>query len=608
MKPAKGPKKPPAGSLQIVASDVAVVTGTTTTFGATGGDPPYKFAFADAGNVSGGSIDQHGHYQAGPATGTDTIEVTDRDRNKASTTVEVKPVLQVEVPDDEMHKVQLGTPKDDPSWWQTWLHLGSPPVNPSPTLEITVATGVEVSLKVEDYGGVPDFVVDQVTPSGGSAESPAAGKRAFTYRAGLTVGGDGRATDTLTISDHQSTPNQATLTITVTENFEDLATLASKGSFKLPFVAYRTWHFFAGFSFHDGIIFPPPPAVPKDKMFCIDASLLHTTGLQSLPSRGHAGKRGPVVAPGHAYLIGRGSDAGFVVPHISIPINNILLPLVILLGESKSLFGSSSVRLPCWSLLGGNDECDAACTVPLPWMPLGLNLACSDEFPLPTDLVIAPSTILVGMGLLDFVGGLIDVGLEYLVAGIMYGGSKLVGGKGAGQIAEKASEEVTEKALKEGGEELGEKGLKEGVEKAAKEDGLLKSLGRQVWAGDATKRELVGKDALKAKLDPKKLYEQLANRSTWDKTSDVLEGVLETILFEQPLGWAAGRLGKIDDTLRGLEDFDALDWWEWDEINVLFATPGAITGYAPISTLAKVISSGELPDPVGPEGQGWWGD
>jgi hypothetical protein len=645
VKPAKGPKKPPAGSLQIVAGDAAVVTGTTTTFGATGGDSPYKFAFADAGNVSGGSIDRQGHYRAGPATGTDTIEVTDHDRNTASTTVEVKPALQVEVPDDEMHKVKLGTPEDEPEWWETWESWGGQPANPSSALEITVASGVEVTLKA--LGGVPDYRVQADADSGGVADAPAAGKGAFTYTAGTTVGSNRRATDTLTITDGQSTSNRATVTVTVTEDFEDLAALASSGGFKMPFVAYRTWHPFAGFSFHDGLIFPPPPAVSVNKLPCIDFSLLHTTGLQSLPSRGHGSERGPVLAPGGAYLIGRGSDAGFVVPHVSIPINNLLLPLVIILGESKSLFGSSSVRLPCWSVLGGTDECDTACVFPVPWLPLvGLNLACSDDFPLPTDFVFAPSTILVGMSWLDLLGGVIDLALEYAVAGLMVGFGKGAGQisetmskraaakaakkaakeaaekaakevaeaaveKGAKEVAEKAAkeavEEAAERAAKEGAEEVAEKAAKEAAEegagKAAKEGageagekaGKKGGFGKKLWADQAEKKRLFmasadAKKLVKQGLSPEEAYEKVAKRGGWGKARDVLEGLGEAIFIEQPLGWAAGRLGKIDDTLRGLEEYNR-DWWEWGEIIPMVESP-----------IVQTI----WPQP--PAGEGWWGD
>jgi len=130
---------------------------------------------------------------------------------------------------------------------------------------------------------------------------------------------------------------------------------------------------------------------------------------------------------------------------------------VILLGESKSLFGSSSVRLPCWSVLGGADECDTAGAFPVPWLPVvGLNLACSDEFPLPTDFVVAPSTILVGMSWLDLLAGVIDVILEYAVAGAMVGlnaGAGMVwekAAKGIKKVGKKAGKEVAEKLVKEG--------------------------------------------------------------------------------------------------------------------------------------------------------------
>jgi hypothetical protein len=639
--------------LQLAADDDAVVAGTATTLTATGGTPPYTYAIPSAGNVSGGSVDPTtGSYTAGTTTGTDTIEVTDDLGRKASAAVEVKPPLQIEVPDDEMHKVQLGS-LGEPEWWETWESWGGTPANPSSALEITVATGIEVALRV--VGGVPDFSVAAGAPSGGTAGSPASGASSFTYKAGLTVGGDRRATDTLTITDGQSTPNQATVTITVTEKFEDLAALASSGSFKLPFCAYRTWHPFIGFSLHDGIIFPPPPPVPTDALPCIDAGVLHTTGLQSLPSRGHAGKRGPVVAPGGAYFMGRGSDAGFVVLHISIPINNILLPLVILLGESKSLFGSSSVRLPCWSLLGGADECDTVCAIPIPWFPVaGLNLCCSDDLPLPTDVVIAPSTILVGMGFMDLLAGVIDLALEYTLALIMKGCSagagqiseraakqaaKKAAKKAGKEVAEKVAKEAVEKVVKEVGGELVEEGVEkvakevaeevveegvekvakevggelveegaekavkegagelaeEGVEKAAKEESFWKKVGSKVWADADEKKRLAmksfdAKKLAKKGITPDEAYEKLMSRSGWQKTYDIFKGPVEAIVLEQPLGWALGRLGKIDDAARGLEEFD-WDWWEFGEISPVLISP---------------IVQTVVPQP--PAGEGWWGD
>jgi hypothetical protein len=697
--------------LKIAVTDATVVAGTSTGLEATGGTPPYTFAFAPSGNVSGGTLDsENREYTAGPTPGTDTIEVTDDIGNTARTTVEVRPPLQIEVPVDEMHKVQLSA-RQDLEWWETYDSWGDTPARISSALEITVATGVEVALRV--VGGVPDFSVAATAASDGTAGSPASGDSTFTYEAGLTVGGDRRATDTLTITDGQSTPNQATVTVTVTENFEDLAALASSGVFKAPFCTLRTWNPFAGFSLHDGVIFPPPPAAPKDKLPCIDFGILHTTGLQSLPSRGHAGERGPVKAPGGAYLLGRGTDAGFGIVHISIPINNVLLPLVIALGESKSLFGSSSVRLPCWSVLGGSDDCDTACAVPVPWVPLSLNLACSDEFPLPSDLVVAPSTIMLGLSIGDIIGGLIDVIMEYTVALVMWGfgkgagqiseaafkkgpgkiaknaakkAAKEVGEKVTKEVAEKAAKEATEKILKEGTEqvvqEAVEKAAKEAAEKAAKEaaektakeaaeraarkaaeeasekaareaaEGASKKAVKEASdkaakeaaekaakqateeavekaakeaaekaakeaAGEAAK-EGVGeaaeeaaaggakkgfwqrlqadkikqlrKDVAFTGLSDDEILDRLFARSGWEKTWDILKGPTEAIVFEQPLGWIGGRLGKIDDTVRGLEEFDR-DWWEFGEI---------------IPWVESPIVQRIWPQP--PAGGGWWGD
>lgn len=593
-----------ATPLELSATDPKVVVRTATTLQATGGKPPYTFAFSSTGNVSGGSVDPNtGDYTAGTLTGTDTIEVTDNVDRTATATVEVRPALQIEVPADAMHKVMLGSPVG-----------GGSLANPSAALEITVATGIEVPLKV--VGGVPDFdlALGYEIP-GCSASAPEQGERTFTYTAGLTVGANRRTTDTVLIWDSQSSPNEATVSVTVTENFEDLAALASTPGFKLPYFTLRTLHPFLGFSLHDGVIFPPPPAVPKDGLPCIDFSILHTIGLQSLPSRGHAGERGPVVGPAGAYFVGRGSDAGFVVPHVSIPINNVLLPLVILLGESKSLFGASSVRMPCWSLLGGSDECDAACACPIPYVPLGLNLCCSDPLPLPTDVVIAPSTVLAGVGLLDFAGALIDVILEYGVALVMWGvssglnlgvdeaakGVKKLGKKGAKEVGEKVGKEVVEEVVEKGGkevaEEVVEKGGKEVAEKAAKDDTALKKVGRKFWADKTEKARILKNSAdykslIRKGMTPDEALQKLMKPGAWKQTGDILKPYGMAILtefIEQPLDWGATRVGKIDDYVRGLYARDD-DWWEWGE---LWAIESAI-----VQTIWKQP----------PGGSGWWGD
>ncbi len=77
-----------AGGVQISPVSQTVNPGNTISFSASGGVPPYDFAFAS--NISGGSINPAtGLYTAGAALGTDVIRVTDGKTDVAFATIRV---------------------------------------------------------------------------------------------------------------------------------------------------------------------------------------------------------------------------------------------------------------------------------------------------------------------------------------------------------------------------------------------------------------------------------------------------------------------------------------------------------------------------------------
>lgn len=277
-------------------------------------------------------------------------------------------------------------------------------------------------------------------------------------------------------------------------------------------------HPFLGLSWHDGIVPPAPaPVLMPHVTFGIVNGFL---ALGSYPSKGHT--NGDVLAWGFLPLMGRGTDAGYVVPHISTVQFNTMQFLTTAMGESKIMFGSSSVKLPCHNWLWGDAVEDAGCAV-IPYTPLSLNWGCNELIPTPTDLVFAPNTLFVGMSLADYITGFIEIGMEIAFAVIAEAGGELLK-KGAkkglkkvfkkgGDAVQDAAQEVGEKwykkawkKLKDMPGELTGKAAREAKEAAQRQGKVFwskagwKGLGKGLWSGVKIAADKAYKEPLKEGL------------------------------------------------------------------------------------------------------------
>jgi len=164
---------------------------------------------------------------------------------------------------------------------------------------------------------------------------------------------------------------------------------------------------FISFSWHDTIMMVPvPPFVVPTKAFHLNFSVVQGLWIGSFLSNG----RGKKVVGDDLLFMGRTSDAGLFIPHISFPPTwmNIMTTLF---GSSMCLFGTSSVTLACKNAIWGNDDCDLAAT-PFGPVPLSLNLACHDPYSAPTDIVIVWGSVYSGMSLADLLAALIDFAIN----------------------------------------------------------------------------------------------------------------------------------------------------------------------------------------------------
>jgi len=235
---------------------------------------------------------------------------------------------------------------------------------------------------------------------------------------------------------------------------------------------HKWWNPFLGMSWHDAVIVPlpgPVPRVPHLSFFMVNGSWLGSppSGPPGLPPG-----PGPTVGGGGAALMGRGTDAGYLVPHIPLPPMNALLPLVILFGESKIMFGSSSVKIPCRNLLFQDSVEDLGCVALPVGIPLGFDFDCNEIVPVPLDLVIAPNTIHVGMSPMDWLAAAIDIGIELALGAIFHFGGKALkkagrARKAAKRAAAEAGEEAGERARKRAARELRQE-IEAEVDRAAK--------------------------------------------------------------------------------------------------------------------------------------------
>lgn len=195
--------------------------------------------------------------------------------------------------------------------------------------------------------------------------------------------------------------------------------------------AYYNVNPFIGVCPHDTMVTVPlPPFMLPGKLPHIDFSVVQGLWLGSFLSNG----RDRVVLSDDLLFVGRMSDAGFVLPHISIPPSWYNL-LTTLFGGSNALFGVGSVQLACKNLLWGNEDCDLA-TTPFPIAPVSLNLQCGDPFSVPSDVVVVWGSVYAGMSLSDIYAALIDLAIQWAMEGAMLLGGFLLK-KGIGKLAKK---------------------------------------------------------------------------------------------------------------------------------------------------------------------------
>ena len=183
--------------------------------------------------------------------------------------------------------------------------------------------------------------------------------------------------------------------------------------------AHLSAHGFIGAGTHNAIL-PPAPAVVIIPH--VSASTLLGTTIKAKFSKQEFG-------PGMFPLMGRGSDSGFIVPHVSIPPTNVLLVVIIPLGSSKIMFGSSKVQI---NVDGKAEHC--GCCVP-PVIPLSLNMACNDLCSYPSDLVVAPNTIEVSMTLGDILMGVLSAAFDVAVSYFVGMGAGKIGGAALNRLA-----------------------------------------------------------------------------------------------------------------------------------------------------------------------------
>ena len=231
---------------------------------------------------------------------------------------------------------------------------------------------------------------------------------------------------------------------------------------------------FVGFSNHDGTV----ASVPVPKIPHVSFSILNGLFIGSLPSWGPGIK--PTLGPSSIPFIGRTTDAGFIVPHVPIPPTNTAVGMTIAFGSSIAIFGSSSVKMKVWNLIFQSTDADVACCV-IPFVPISLNLACNDllpaSIPLPFDVVISPSNVLVGVTWADVVAALIDVALEVglavvgagIGAGVKKGAKSAKGVKGASNAAEAAGREAAEAGTEKAAKEAAQEAADEAAQRAARE-------------------------------------------------------------------------------------------------------------------------------------------
>jgi hypothetical protein len=189
------------GILTINPSAVNVPVTESMTFTAAGGVPPYTFRFADTANatydvptdtwthsINGSTITGSGLFTAGPATGTNTVQVVDQDSTTSEGTVNL---ITTSASSYKIVSTNL-TPY---------------------TSTITVPTSTKVYFVVQN--GVPPDSFNITNNSGGQPMGFMMGTRMGCWETGTTGADDGSVYDLLQVSDSDNPINVSTLQIYV---------------------------------------------------------------------------------------------------------------------------------------------------------------------------------------------------------------------------------------------------------------------------------------------------------------------------------------------------------------------------------------------------------
>jgi hypothetical protein len=213
-------------------------------------------------------------------------------------------------------------------------------------------------------------------------------------------------------------------------------------------VAHLIVHGFIGMGTHNAL-YPPVvvpaivPHVSMDTLLGLTINAKYTT---------------TVIGPFGFQFIQQGNDSGFVVPHIAIPPPSVLLPVVIAFGGSKPMFAASTVKMQGIPVAAGM----------IPFCFTSFNQGCNDPCNYPGDIVICPNTVLVGLTLGDFLGGLISIAVDCAISAIANKVGGMVGeaivGKIGARLAAPFLREFTGEMTEAFGREMAETMTREAAE------------------------------------------------------------------------------------------------------------------------------------------------
>ncbi len=189
--------------------------------------------------------------------------------------------------------------------------------------------------------------------------------------------------------------------------------------------AHMIAHAFIGYGTHSTLL-PGTPPVPGITPHLAASTLLGLTiNAKYSPT---------VMGMGGIPLCGRGNDSGFLVPHLDLGGTSALLPVVIPLGSSKIMFGSSKTK----ALMNDGSSTDVGCCL-IPYVPAWVNQACNDPANYPSDAVCSPNTVMVGMTIGDVVGGLADIAFDVILSYLLSSAGGGLAGRLQGRLYREGS-------------------------------------------------------------------------------------------------------------------------------------------------------------------------